>query len=81
MRDNPIQITLTEEQIEGVVRNDLVLAYKLIAKGEFDEAGIFLESNQKLLDALEVVVAYYSSHLDFQWFQGMKKVWTAAGGG
>lgn len=77
MRDQPIQITLTEEQIESVVRNDLVLAYKLIARGDFDEAGLFLESNQKLLDALEAVIAYYSSDLGFQWFQEMKKVWLA----
>lgn len=60
-----IKVALTDSQVELIVVQDLMLAYALNLKDDYDEGGALMDKDIVLLDALSKVLQYYlpaSSH-------------------
>lgn len=59
---------MTDELIEKIVLDDLILSYMMNIEFDTDEGGIYIERDESLLDALEKVIEYYSSQNEYEKF-------------
>lgn len=50
---------MTDDQVESIVIDELMLAYDLNAKGDCDEGGHPIPADTELLDAIDKVLKYF----------------------
>jgi len=63
-----IKITLTEQQIDTTVVDDLKQSLDMQFNLDTDEGGEYLEPDYELIDALKKVLQYYIPHHEIQKF-------------
>lgn len=54
-----VVVELSADQVETIVREDLMLLYKLYSQVEYDSSGEMVPLDHKILAALETVIEYY----------------------